>query len=267
MGRFEITNEQYACFDPRHDSGLETGDLYQFGDDERGHLLSRPEQPAVRVSWDQATAYCGWLSCATGLRFELPTEAQWEYACRAGAASPFWYGGLDDDFSRAANLSDATHHTVHYPHVPEAVPAWRPADTRFDDGWRVSAPAGSFLPNPWGLHDMHGNVAEWTRSSYVPYAHRGDEGQAGVGGSRRKIVRGGSWADWPRRARSAFRLHYDASQAVHDVGFRVVCQEEPSRRRPEIGRGEPIPKVARRPSVGAGGSVRRPATALGWDRF
>jgi len=94
--------------------------------------------------------------------------------------------------------------------VPAALPPWRPADTRFDDGWRVSAPVGSFAPNPWGLHDMHGNVAEWTRSPYG--------GSAG-----RRVVRGGSWLDRPRRARSSFRLHYDASQAVHDVGFRVVC--------------------------------------------
>ncbi|HPV38735.1 MAG TPA: formylglycine-generating enzyme family protein, partial [Candidatus Hydrogenedentes bacterium] len=147
-----------------------------------------------------------------------PTEAQWEYACRAGSTSPLWYGGLDGDFSRAANLSDATHYTVYYPHSPRALPPWRPADTRFDDGWRVSAPVGTFDPNPWGLHDMHGNVAEWTLSDYLPCP--GAPGQP----SARKVVRGGSWMDRPRRARSAFRLHYEPSQSVHDVGFRVVCE-------------------------------------------
>ena len=216
MGRLEITNAQYRCFDPDHDSGLETGEEYQFGDDERGFTLNRPEQPVVRVSWTQAMAFCNWLSEKTGKHFSLPSEEQWEYACRAGSASPFWYGTLDSDFSPYANFSDATHHTVYYPHVPTAHPAWRPADTRFDDTWRVAAPTGSFAPNPWGLYDMHGNVAEWTSSDYPADGNTSTE--------NRKVVRGGSWLDIPRRGRSASRLHYRASQAVHDVGFRVVCE-------------------------------------------
>jgi len=223
MGRFEITNRQYACFDPEHDSGLETGEQYQFGDYERGHHLCRPEQPVVRVSWDQAMAFCDWLSNETGMRFTLPSEAQWEYACRSDGTSPLWYGTLNDDFSRSANLADATGHTVDYPHVPTALPPWRPAETRFDDGWRVSAPVGTFQPNPWDLYDMHGNVAEWTRSTYRPYPLTAGDGQDDRTG--RKTVRGGSWLDRPRRARSAFRMHYEPSQAVHDVGFRVACED------------------------------------------
>lgn len=209
MGKFEITNEQYRCFDPGHDSGLETGEAYQFGDDERGHTLNRPEQPVVRVSWEQAMRFCEWLTAHTGRSFRLPTEEEWEYTCRAGTTTPLWYGTLDSEFSTSANFSDATHHTVYYPHVPTAIPPWRPADTRFDDTWRVSAAVGSFRPNPWGFHDMHGNVAEWTASSY--------------GSDQAKVVRGGSWRDCPKRGRSAFRNHFDASQCVHDVGFRVVC--------------------------------------------
>jgi formylglycine-generating enzyme required for sulfatase activity len=223
IARRETTNAQYACFDPTHDSGLETGEQYQFGDDERGHRLNRPEQPVVRVSWHQAAAFCRWLSRRTGLKIELPTEAQWEYACRAGTGSPLWYGTRDDDFSQVANLSDATHHTVDYPHVPTALPPWRPADVRFDDRWRVSAPSGTFLPSPWNLFDMHGNVAEWTRTTYQPYPYRPGEARDREA-TGRKTVRGGSWMDRPRRARSAFRLHYEASQAVHDVGFRIVCE-------------------------------------------
>ena len=218
MGRTEVTNQQYQCFYPAHDSGLETGEQYQFGDDERGFTLNRPEQPVVRVSWDDAMAFCAWLSAQTGNTFTLPTEAQWEYACRAGTSAQLWYGTLDNDFSRFANLSDLTHHTVYYPHVPDALPPWRPADTRFDDHWRVSAPVGTFAPNPWGLCDMHGNAAEWTCSEYRPPAATASDGEG-----TRKVVRGGSWMDCPRRARSAFRMHYEASQAIHDVGFRVVC--------------------------------------------
>ena len=223
IGAFELTNQQYRCFDPTHNSGMVTGEGYQFGDDERGFTLNRPEQPVVRVSWDRAMAFCEWLSQQTGRRFSLPTEAQWEYACRAGASTPLWYGTLDDDFSPFANLSDATHHSVYYHHVPTIHPPWRPADTRFDDGWRVAAPAGNFAPNPWGIHDMHGNVAEWTRSEYRPYPFVQETAPAASGAGRRMVVRGGSWIDLPKRARAAFRLHYDGSQAMFDVGFRVVA--------------------------------------------
>ena len=132
---------------------------------------------------------------------------------------------MDDDFSQSGNLSDATHYTVDYPDVPPALPPWRPADTRFDDGWRVSARVGTFRANPWGICEMHGNVSEWTRSTYGPYPYRADDGRNRVDATGHKTVRGGSWLDRPRRSRSAFRLHYAPSQAVHDVGFRVVCEE------------------------------------------
>jgi formylglycine-generating enzyme required for sulfatase activity len=72
---------------------------------------------------------------------------------------------------------------------------------------------------------MHGNVSEWTRSAYLPYPYQAEYGRNNEDGVGRKVVRGGSWLDCPRRGRSAFRLHYEASQAVHDVGFRVVCEE------------------------------------------
>jgi formylglycine-generating enzyme required for sulfatase activity len=224
MGRFEVSNRQYRCFDPDHDSGLETGEAYQFGDDERGFPLDRPEQPVVRVSWNQAMAFCDWLSKTTGRQFTLPTEAQWEFACRAGTTTPFSYGTMDCDFSAFANFSDATHHTVYYHHVPDALPPWRPADTRFDDRWRVAAPVGTFLPNPWGLHDLHGNVAEWTSSDYRSDNANSYRSTVPSSPGTRKVVRGGSWLDVPRRGRSAFRLHYEPSQAVSDVGFRVICE-------------------------------------------
>ena len=102
------------------------------------------------------------------------------------------------------------------------IPPWRPADTRFDDHSRVSAPGGSYQPNPWGLFDMHGNVAEWTRSEYRPYPYRDDDRNEGTGGKR--VARGGSWYDCPERCRAAFRQAYRAEQPVYDVGFRVVCE-------------------------------------------
>jgi formylglycine-generating enzyme required for sulfatase activity len=181
----------------------------------------------VRVSWNRAVAFCRWLSARTGRRIDLPTEAQWEYACRAGAAAPLWYGPTDADFSRFANVSDATHQAVDpfgWSGRPQVIPPWRPADTRFDDGNRVSAPVGTYAPNPWGLHDVHGNVAEWTRSAYRPYPYREDDGRNRPDAAGRRVVRGGSWYDRPDRCRSAFRQPYRRDQGVYDVGFRIVYE-------------------------------------------
>ena len=93
-------------------------------------------------------------------------------------------------------------------------------DDRFDDGVLVTAEVGRFAANPWGLHDMHGNAAEWTRSDYSDP----DDARLAAEGPR-KVVRGGSWRDRPLRARSAFRLGYPTWQKVFNVGFRVVVEE------------------------------------------
>ncbi len=227
LGAFEVTNEQYALFDKTHDSRLESGDFLQFSQRERGYAVNSPKQPALRVSWTQATEFCAWLSTETGLKFNLPTEGQWEYACRAGSDTSLWYGGLDADFSLHANVSDAMHQsldTFGWGLPSGAIPPWRPADARFNDKYRVSAPVGAFGANPWGLHDMHGNVSEWTRSEYrsYPYLEDGIHNRATADG--RKVVRGGSWYDRPKNCRSAHRWSYPADQRVFDVGFRVMCE-------------------------------------------
>ena len=98
-----------------------------------------------------------------------------------------------------------------------------PSDTHFDDRAVATAEVGSYQPNAWGLYDMHGNVAEWTRSTDKPYPYRdGDRNLLDPHG--RKVVRGGSFYDRPKRCRSAFRLRYPAWQRVHNVGFRVVSE-------------------------------------------
>jgi formylglycine-generating enzyme required for sulfatase activity len=232
MGRCEVTNRQFARFDPRHESGVEPMHGYQFGI--HGYPAGGPDQPVVRVSWEQAMAFCDWLSAKTGRRFTLPTEAQWEYACRAGAATPMWYGDLDTDFSSFANLGDAklrefaldTYIRVHLVPNPNKYDDWVPKDDRFNDGGFVSAPVGSYQPNPWGLYDVHGNVWEWTRSAMRPYLYRPDDGRNDPAAPAKRVVRGGSWYDRPERCRSAFRLAYQPYQCAFNVGFRVVMEEE-----------------------------------------
>ena len=102
---------------------------------------------------------------------------------------------------------------------------WIPRDNRFNDGVLVSSPIGRYKPNPWGLHDMHGNVAEWTRTSYKPYPYLLDDGRNNLSLKENKVVRGGSWYDRPKRARSAFRLDYRPYQKIFNVGFRVICPD------------------------------------------
>ena len=240
MGVCEVTNAQYHRFDPDHDSGLFTKRFQ--GPDGPGLSLTEPEQPVVRVSWERALAFCQWLSRRTGMEFTLPTEAQWEYACRAGSESALSYGEVDADFSRWANVADKelsvppgttggleSNIVAHFGKgiLESAVFGGNViCDTRISDGAIATTNVGSYRPNAWGLHDTHGNATEWTRTTYKAYPYRSDDGRDNVGESGRKVVRGGSWCDRPKRCRSAFRLSYPSWQRVHNVGFRVVCEFE-----------------------------------------
>ena len=138
-----------------------------------------------------------------------------------------WYGPSNTDFAALANLADKKLRempTLGWGLPSGAVPLWKPAIESVNDGHRVSAPVGSFKPNAWGLHDMHGNVAEWTRSVYKPYPYKDDDGRNALKGTSKRTVRGGSWFDRPSRATSSFRLRYEAHQKVYNVGFRVVIE-------------------------------------------
>lgn len=236
MGRFEITNEQFRAFDPSHDSRDEHRHGYQFG--RRGYSMNHPDQPAVRVSWEEAMKFCQWLSEKTGMKFSLPTEAQWEWACRAGSSTPFWFGNMSADFSRYANLGDIKlrdfaactsykfYESVRIIDNPSKYDDWIPRDTLYNDGGFISEPIGRYICNPWDLFDMHGNVWEWTLSSYQPYPYKDDDGRNGLDKKEKRVVRGGSWYDRPYRATSSFRLPYREYQKVYNVGFRVVVNED-----------------------------------------
>jgi formylglycine-generating enzyme required for sulfatase activity len=238
LGTCEVTNRQYTCFDPTHDSRVESRHGYQFG--RQGYPLNEPQQPVVRISWNDAQSFCEWLSARVGTRCELPTEAQWEYACRAGTSTPFAYGDFSTDFTPWANLGDrrlseyaaCTAHD-NYSDVliipnPSRYDDWVPKDARFDDGAFAAATVGRYQANAWGLHDMHGNVWEWTRSAEAPAPYRDDDGRNALTGSERRIVRGGSWYDRPQRATSDYRLSFRPYHRVFTVGLRVMMAADPT---------------------------------------
>ncbi len=219
IGKCEINNAQFALFNPAHESGV----VAQFNKDHTrpGEPVDLDRQPVVRVSWNEAMAFCDWISKKTGKKASLPTEAQWEYACRAGTATPMNYGSCETDFGKLANLADSRLVSLCIGNSPK----WIPHDDSVNDGAIVTAPCGNYRPNAWGLFDMAGNAAEWTRSSFRAYPYRDDDGRNDVAGRDAKVVRGGSFYDRPQRARSAFRLSYAPQQPVFDVGFRVIVEE------------------------------------------
>jgi len=217
MARCEITNAQYqALADERHDSGF----VSWFSIDWRGegYPLTAGALPAVRVSQQEATAFCRLLARRTGRKVSLPTETQWEWACRAGSADAMWYGSTDEDFAKLENLAGREVQKLAF----GAKPKWFLRDDRFDDATLITAPVGSKQPNAWGLHDMAGNVSEWTASPYRPYPY--DTAAAAAPAEAEFVVRGGSWCSRPQDATSATRWKYPAWRKVHNVGFRVIVE-------------------------------------------
>jgi len=181
MGETEVTNRQYRRFKPGHDSKSS-----------EGHSLNGDEQPAVYVSWHDAVAYAKWLSQKTGKHFRLPTEAEWEYAARAGTTTARYWG---ESIGRNNANCDGCGSD------------W--------DG-KQTAPVRSFKPNAFGLHDMLGNVWEWTCSDYD-----GREQECAVAADEYS-ARGGSWGLEPWRVRAANRNIYFPVHRSLGIGFRLA---------------------------------------------
>jgi formylglycine-generating enzyme required for sulfatase activity len=165
-------------------------------------------RPVERVSWEQAMEFCRRLSQRSGLAITLPSEAQWEYACRAGSATPFAFG--ETMTTELANYRG----TSSYANGPKG------------EYRQQTTPVGMFAANAWGLQDMHGNVWEWCLD-YWHGSHKGApfDGSAWVTGGvqDRRLLRGGSWNNYPGSCRSAYRGPLQPGYADDDVGFRVVC--------------------------------------------
>ena len=160
--------------------------------------------PVENVSWDECVAFCEALGHKDSKTYRLPTEAEWEYACRAGATTPFHFG---DTIS-----VDQANYDSNYTYGADKKGIHRQKTT----------PVGSFPPNTWGLYDMHGNVWEWCQDWYGPYPEEDlKDPQWFVGGDRR-VCRGGSWGNIPGDCRSAFRIWYAPAYRYYYLGCRVA---------------------------------------------
>lgn len=205
MGRYEVTNAEYCRFKSGHDSKN-----YQ------GNSLNGDNQPAVYVSWNDAKAYAEWLSRKSGRKFRLPTEAEWEYACRARTTTARFWGDGESGACAYANVNDLTSKRVNNF-------SW--ANFSCDDGYAVTAPVGSFRGNAFGLYDMLGSVWEWCSDWYDDdyYKKSPVQNPQGPNFGSFRVFRGGSWGYGPRRVRSAFRDWGEPDNRYDSLGFRLVA--------------------------------------------
>lgn len=177
------------------------------------------DHPVVNVTWNDAQALAAWLSRTEGRHYRLPTEAEWEYACRAGSRTRYSTGDDPASLPGAANLFDAR--SARY------WPRWSAMALQADDGFAFTAPVGRFAPNAWGLYDMHGNawewVADWHDDDY--YAHSPVDDPQGPAAGTVRVRRGGSWHTWAFYARSSYRNWNTPDTRYTLVGIRLVREQ------------------------------------------
>jgi len=195
LGMYEVTQAQYAKV---------------MGDNPVKHSSSYigPTNPVINVTWPDAVEFCKKLSAKEGRTYRLPTEAEWEYACRAGTTTPFSCGAT------LSSKTDANFDgTITY------------NGSKKGPDLRKPAPVGSYRPNPWGLYDMHGNVKEWCsdwfRGSYYNESPVDDPRGPKIGVYR--IARGGDWTSNPQYCRSGYRSSHPTARKMSTLGFRVVA--------------------------------------------
>ncbi len=209
IGQYEITNEQFKMFDKTHDSGKSK--LYN---------LNKPNLPVVNVSWDEISKYVTWLYGKTGEIYRLPTEAEWEYAARAGVRKDvFW--NSPKDACKYANVYDLTAEKNLSSYAMQ-----KPFPCK--DNYVATAPVGSFLPNRFELYDMIGNAAEWCYDTYYAKAYKISKKDNPVYLnpyiSLAKSVRGGSWYSTIRYTRLSARSNNMPGLINDFTGFRLILE-------------------------------------------
>ena len=179
-------------------------------------FLQTDDHPVVNVSWNYATEFCKWLSRKEGKVYHLPTEAQWEYACRAGTTTRFYNGDDPEMLTHVGNVLDAT--------LRARFPYQEDSAIRSSDGYVFTSPVGKFSPNAFGLYDMHGNAGQWCSDWYDAryYEKSPQDDPSGPSGGTRRVCRGSHWDSVPMASRSACRDSALAGFSDFGSGFRVT---------------------------------------------
>jgi formylglycine-generating enzyme required for sulfatase activity/serine/threonine protein kinase len=177
------------------------------------------DHPVVDVTWNDAQKFCAWLSRKEGKTYRLPTEAEWEYACRAGTTTRFWCGDADASLNGNENIADAS---LAVKLDAGLAKRWHFDETAWDDGYPFTSPVGKVNPNPWGLYDMSGNVYQWCSDRYGAYRGGAVTDPKGADSGDRRVGRGGSWGRTAMECRSAQRFYCPPSSCDSIRGFRVV---------------------------------------------
>jgi formylglycine-generating enzyme required for sulfatase activity len=222
LGVTEVTRGQFRQF--ADDTGYKTdaekeGNEFTWRDP---HFEQTDEHPVVYVSWNDAVGFCEWLSRKDGKTYRLPTEAEWEYACRAGTTTWYSFGDDPEGLAAVGNVLDATarEKSSDFPDIN----VLNTSPIAASDGYVYTAPVGRFRPNAWGLFDMHGNVWEyctdWYGAQYYKQSPLDDP--PGPGGATARVARGGAWRYGPREARLARRGGQPPGIRDWNVGFRLA---------------------------------------------
>jgi formylglycine-generating enzyme required for sulfatase activity len=185
VGKYPVTFEEYDQF--CNDTGREQPSDEGWGRDRR---------PVINVSWDEAVEYCKWLNKQTGQDYRLLSEAQWEYACRAGSEAAYCFGDDEKQLGEYAWYWDNSENKTH--------------------------PVGEKKPNAWGLYDLHGNVWEWVQDWYGDYPSEPQSDPSGPESGSARVIRGGGWGDGAGNCRSAYRGGYDPGVRGGNLGFRLA---------------------------------------------
>ena len=221
LGTYHVTRGQFRQFVT--DSGCKTDTEKAEGREvSRGYswrstvFAQTDEHPVIHVSWNDAAAFCQWLSKKEGKTYQLPTEAEWEYACRAGTTTRYHSGDDPETLATVANVADATA-KAKLPNLTDV--------TKASDGYVFTAPVGRFKPNSFGLYDMHGNAWHWCADWYdEDYYGKSpvDDPKGPDSGEYYRVVRGSSWIEGPYRARSDARIGGALDVPTYITSFRVV---------------------------------------------
>lgn len=224
----EVTVGQWRAFvaASRYKSGSEKEGWAWFYDAGQGRWIKKEglfwdnpgfqqndDSPVTCISWNDAQDFINWLSKRDKRLYRLPTEAEWEYACRAGTETPFYWGDKPD--GQYANFADLTYSNIS--------PQDEYVNKGVDDGQSYTSSVGTFLPNQWGLYDMSGNVWEWCSDWYGDFLSGIDTDPTGPSSGSHHVCRGGSWGNDAGSCRSAFRGRGASGSRYCNQGLRLCA--------------------------------------------